>query len=124
MIGNVRKEYVCVKCAKVYCNKSTLITHSKSCTGDMCNTAPIDISDKEPEGVETEVCYNTADQLSGPTHAGDKDPMNQMSGYLVSTMETTLQVSQELPANMSDSQSSEVTQGQLELNLEPEVTVF
>ena len=89
-------------CGKVYCNQRTLITHTKGCTGDMCNTAPIDISDQEPEGVETEVCYNTAEQLSGPAHAGD--PMNQMSGYTVSAMGTTLQGSQELPANMSDSQ--------------------
>ena len=87
----------------------------------MCNTAPIDISDKEPEGVETEVCYNTADQLSGPTHAGD--PMNQTSGYSVSAVGTTLQGSQELLVNMSGSQPSEATQGQLESNLEPEVTV-
>ena len=39
-------------------------------------------------------------------------------------METTLQGSQELPANMSDSQSSEVTYGQLEIILEPDVTVW
>ena len=49
--------------------------------------------------------------------------MIQTSGYSVSAMGTTLQGSQELPANMSDSQSSEVTQGQLELSLEPDVTV-
>ena len=85
----------------------------------MCNTAPIDISDKEPEGVETEICYNTADQLSGPTHAGDGDPMNQTSGYLVSA---SLQASQELPVNMSDSPSSNMTHGGLETNLEPDMT--
>ena len=77
----------------------------------MCNTAPIDISIQEPEGNETEVCYNTAEQLSGPTHAGD--PMNQTSGYSVSAVGTTLQGSQELPVNMSGYQSSEVTQGRL-----------
>ena len=83
----------------------------------MCNTAPIDISDQEPEGIETEVCCNTAEQLSGPTHAGD--PMTQMSGYSVSAVGTTLEGSQGLPATMSGSQTSEVTQEQVE----PEVTV-
>ena len=55
----------------------------------MCNTAPKDISDQEPEGDETEVSYNTAEQLSEPTHAWD--PMAQTSGYSVSAVGRTLE---------------------------------
>ena len=88
------------------------------CTGNMYNTAPVDISIQEPEGNETEVCYNTAGQLSGPAHAGD--PMNQTSG--VSPVRTTLQDSQVILIGMSGSRSSEVTQRQLESDPEPEVT--
>ena len=61
-IGKISKDNWCIKCSKGYCNKNTLINHSRSCTGDMCNTAPVGIS--EPEDIEVEICKGTAAQLS------------------------------------------------------------
>ena len=63
-IGKVRKEYVCVLCGKNYCNQRTLINPTKVCEGDMCHTAPLDISDQQPEGGKIEVCSNTAQHFS------------------------------------------------------------
>ena len=86
----------------------------------MCHTAPLNISDQEPEGGEIEVCSNTAQQFSGPTHAGD--PSAQTSEYSVNTVGTTPGGSQGLPAIMSGSHTSNITREQVELTLEPEVT--
>ena len=69
----------------------------EGCTGNMYNTAPVDISIQEPEGNETEVCNGIA-ELSDPTHAGD--PMNQTPG--VSTAETAPNNSQVIPIDMPD----------------------
>ena len=109
-------------CGKNYCNQRTLVNHTKDCEGDMCHTAPIDISDQEPEGSKIEVCFNTAQQFSGPTHAGD--PSSQLSEYSVSAVGTAPEGSQGLAVIMSEAQTLEVTPEQEELALESEMTYF
>ena len=79
----------------------------------MCHTAPLNISDQEPKGGEIEVCSNTAQQFSGPTHAGD--PSAQTSEYSISAVGTTPGGSQGLPPIMSGSQTLNETQEQVEL---------
>ena len=81
----------------------------KGCTGNMYNTAPVDISIQEPEGNKTEVCYSTA-ELSDPTHAGD--PMNQTPG--VSTAGTAPNDSQVIPIDMPDPEPEATTTQQMQ----------
>ena len=88
----------------------------------MCHTAPLNISDQEPEGGEIEVCSNTAQQFSGPTHA--RDSSAQTSEYSVSAVGTAPEGSQGLAVIMSEAQTLEVTPEQEELALESEMTYF
>ena len=55
-IGKMKKEYVCIFCSKNYVIQRTLINHTVACEGDMCLTAPLNISNQEPDGGEIEVC--------------------------------------------------------------------
>ena len=107
---------------KNYCNQRTLVNYTKGCEGDMCHTAPLDISDQEPEGGEIEVCSNTAQQFSGPTHTGDSSA--QTSEYSVSAVGTVPKGSQGVAVIMSGTQTLEVAPEQEELALESELTSF
>ena len=57
--GKKKKEYVCILCGKNYVNQRSLVNHTTTCKGDMCLTAPHNISDQdtdESSSGEVEIC--------------------------------------------------------------------
>ena len=86
-IGKKKKEYVCIRCGKNYVNQRILVNHTMVCEGDMCLTAPLNISDQELDGGEIEICSIPTQQYSDPTLAGN--PSRQRAECLVSTPDTT-----------------------------------
>ena len=68
-VSRATKEYICVRCSKMYRSKKALIDHADTCEGTMCCTSPLGSITQEGQEVEISVSavQNSADiYASGP----------------------------------------------------------